>query len=92
MSTCDHEHPHYRIKSSLCRIFPKDKVTTKGNTFIVGDTPILYLPKFTQNLKENRMHVQVTPGKSKDWGLFLLTAWRYDLWDNFSGRVHLDYR
>lgn len=92
MTTCDKEHPHYRIQSRLSQIFPKDKVTTKAMTFRVANTPIAYLPKYTQNLKDDRMHVQVTPGKHKDWGAFILTAWRYDLLNNSNGRIHLDYR
>lgn len=91
-TTCDKDHPHYRIQSRLCSIFPEDKVTTKAMTFRVANTPIAYLPKYTQNLKDDRMHVQVTPGKSKDWGAFLLTAWRYDLLNKSNGRIHLDYR
>lgn len=92
MTTCDKEHPHYRLQSRRMEIFPDDKVTARAMTFRVANTPILYMPKFTQNLKDDRMHVQVTPGKSKDWGLFILTAWRYDLLNNSGGRVHLDYR
>lgn len=92
LTTCDKEHPHYRIQSRRLEIFPDDKVTAKAMTFRVANTPILYMPKFTQNLKDDRMHVQVTPGKSKDWGAFLFTAWRYDLLPNSGGRVHLDYR
>lgn len=92
MTTCDKDHPHYRIQSRRMEIFPDDKVTARAMTFRVANTPVLYLPKFTQNLKDDRMHVQVTPGKSKEWGLFILTAWRYDLLNNSSGRVHLDYR
>ena len=92
-TTCDHEgRPHYRIQSRLLELFPEDKVTTRAMTFRVANTPIMYLPKYTQNLKDDRMHVQVAPGKSKDWGLFILTAWRYDFLANSGGRIHLDYR
>ena len=92
MTTCDREHPHYRMQSRLSRILPQDKVTTKAMTFRVGDTPIMFMPKYTQNLKDDRMHVQVTPGKSRDWGLFILTAWRYDLLNNSGGRINFDLR
>src|SRR3989338_9016063 len=92
-TTCDHEgRPHYRIQSRLLELFPEDKVTTRAMTFRVANTPIMYMPKYTQNLKDDRMHVQVAPGKSKDWGLFILTAWRYDFLANSGGRIHLDYR
>ena len=92
-TTCDHEgHPHYRMQSRLLEMFPGDKVTARATTFRVANTPIIYLPKFTQNLKDDKMHVQVTPGKSRDWGLFILTAWRYDFLANSGGRINLDYR
>lgn len=92
-TTCDKDdHPHYRMQSRLLEMFPGDKVTARATTFRAANTPIIYLPKFTQNLKDDRMHVQVTPGKSKDWGLFILTSWRYDLLQNSGGRINLDYR
>lgn len=66
-TTCDHEgRPHYRMQSRLLEMFPGDKVTARATTFRVANTPIIYLPKFTQNLKDDKMHVQVTPGKSRD--------------------------
>ncbi|MEK7578373.1 MAG: LPS assembly protein LptD, partial [Patescibacteria group bacterium] len=92
ITTCDREHPHYRMQSRRLQIFPEDKVTAKAMTMRIGNTPILYMPKFTQNLKDDRMHVQVSAGKSKDWGAFILTAWRYDLLQNSGGRIHLDLR
>ena len=92
-TTCDKEdRPHYRIQSRLLQIFPEDRVTARAMTFRVANTPIVYMPKYTQNLKDDKMHVQVTPGKSKDWGLFLLTAWRYDLLSGSGGRINFDYR
>ncbi|MCX7661108.1 MAG: hypothetical protein N2Z79_00305, partial [Candidatus Omnitrophica bacterium] len=38
------------------------------------------------------MHIQISPGKSKDWGPYVLTATRYNLTDNINGRLYLDYR
>ncbi len=92
ITTCDKDHPHYRLQSRLIYIVPNEKVTIKAMTFRVANTPIIYFPKYSQNLKDDRMHVLVTPGNSKDWGLFLLTAWRYDLLPNSGGRINLDLR
>lgn len=92
MSTCSYDKPHYRIKSSRIKFFPGDKVQTQNNVMFIGDIPILYLPRYSHSLKDPAMHVQVMPGKNKDWGMYLLTAWRYNLTDNISGRVYLDYR
>jgi len=92
VTTCSLAHPHYRIQSKRINVFPKDKVQTKHDTFRLGDTPLLYLPSFSQSLKDPMMHVRVMPGKRKEWGAYMLTASRYSLSDSVSGRIYLDYR
>jgi len=92
MTSCSYDKPHYRMASSKIDMFPGDKIQTKNDTFYVNKVPLLYLPKYNRSLKDPFMHVQVTPGKRKDWGPYLLTATRYNLTDNISGRIYLDYR
>jgi hypothetical protein len=36
--------------------------------------------------------VTLLPGKDKDWGYFLLSAWRYEFHPCLKGILHLDYR
>ncbi len=91
-TTCNFDHPHYRIGSKQINIFPNDKIQTKGDAFYLGNSPLMYLPQFNHSLKDNQMHVQVLPGSRKDWGPYLLSAWRYNLTDNINGRAYLDYR
>ncbi len=92
ISTCSFDQPHYRIKSGKVNFFPNDKVQTKHDTFYVGQVPFFYLPRYNHSLKDPLMHVQLLPGKSKDWGPYLLSAWRYNLTDNANGRIYADYR
>ncbi len=92
ISTCSYAHPHYRLGARNIDIFPGDKVRTKSDTFYLGDTPLFYLPWFNRSLKDPSIHVQVNPGKDKDWGPYLLTATRYNLTDHASGRIYMDYR
>ena len=92
MSTCNYDNPHYRMKSRKIDFFPNDKVKTRANTLYVGRVPLFYLPKYNHSLKDPLMHVQLMPGKSKDWGPYLLTAWRYSLTENMKGRIYFDYR
>jgi len=92
VTTCSFDHPHYRIGSKQINIFPNDKIKTRGDTVYIGDVPTLYLPKFNHSLKDRMMHLEVMPGKRKDWGPYLLAAWRYNLTPNVDGRVYLDYR
>jgi hypothetical protein len=91
-TTCSFDRPHYRIKSRRITVFPGDKIRAEDNLLYIGKIPLLYLPKYNHSLKDPLMHVQVMPGKRKDWGPYLLTAWRYNLNPHLDGRVYLDYR
>ncbi|MBU1928412.1 MAG: LPS export ABC transporter periplasmic protein LptC [Candidatus Omnitrophica bacterium] len=91
-TTCSFDRPHYRIKSKKINIFPDDKIQTYKNIFFLHNAPLAYLSKYSQSLKEPLMHVQVVPGHGKKEGYFLLSAWRYQFSDNFSGRIYADYR
>lgn len=91
-TTCSLDKPHYRIKSKQINMFPKDKIQTKGDTFYLGNTPLLYLSQYNRSLKDPLMHVQFMPGKSRNWGPFLLSAWRFNLTEHINGRIYLDYR
>lgn len=91
-STCSYDNPHYRIQSREIRVFPGDKIQTRHNVFKIGGVPIFYLPWYNHSLKDPLMHVQVMPGKRKEWGGYVLTAWRYNLTDYMDGRIYLDYR
>jgi hypothetical protein len=92
LSTCNFDNPHYRIVTKRINFFLGDKVQTQESTFYVNRFPIVSLPRYNHSLNDKLMHVQVMPGRSKNWGPFLLTAWRYNLADNVSGRIYLDYR
>lgn len=95
MTTCDYDDPHFRFKAKKIDFFPDDKVRVKNIIFSAGtqkQLPLMYLPQFNKSLKDNLMKIQAMPGKSKDWGLFLLTAYRYEISDQLKGKVFLDYR
>lgn len=91
-TTCSFDKPHYRIASKEIRIFPEDKIQTKKDIFYLGEMPIFYLPRYNHSLKDPFMHVRFIPGKSKDWGPYLLSAWRYNINDFLTGRIYFDYR
>jgi LPS-assembly protein len=93
ITTCDLEHPHYRIESKLVRIYMGDKVIAHNIIFYVGNMPVFYLPYYIQPLRDTKkMNVTVIAGKGKDWGYYVLTATRFQLSDNLRGDLLLDYR
>jgi len=92
VTTCSFDKPHYRIGAKQVNMFPKDKIQTQGDTFFIGDAPILYLPRYNHSLKDSMMHFQVMPGKRSDWGGYLLSMYRQNLTPSLDARLYLDYR
>ncbi len=93
ITTCDLDKPHYRIKAERVKIYLGDKVVANNVVFLIGTVPVMFLPYYVQPLDENnKSHITVIPGQSKDWGYYALTAYRYYLDDKFRGDILLDYR
>jgi len=91
-TTCSFDHPHYRFTAKKIKLFPGDKIQSQGSTLYLGAVPLVYLPRLNYSMREALMHMQAEAGKSKDWGAYLLTNWRYNLTENVNARVYLDYR
>ena len=93
MTTCDLAKPHYRIHARTARVFLEDKVVMRHVIIYIFDVPMFYLPYYSYSLKpEQRPKVTVLPGKDKDWGFYVLSAWRYEFNRYLKGILHLDYR
>ena len=92
VTTCSFDHPHYRIKSKRVNVFPGDKIQTKTDEFLFGDIPVASIPYFNQTFKDPLMHVQVSPGHKKDWGYYMLSAWRVNLAENVNSQIYFDAR
>lgn len=91
-TTCGMDKPHYRVTSKRITIYPGDKIKSERDVVYIGKCPVAWLPFYNHSLKEPFMHVQLVPGHSKDWGYYLLSAWRYYFSDDLSGRIYADYR
>ncbi|MDZ4242607.1 MAG: LPS assembly protein LptD [Candidatus Omnitrophota bacterium] len=73
-------------------VYPGDKAQARNVRLLFGKTPFLFIPKYTQSLKDEKPRFMFTPGYDKDWGAFVLTQWRYYLADDVRGTIHVDYR
>jgi len=92
VTTCDLDKPHWRIQAKEIRIY-LDREVKAYNVFIyVGNIPIFYMPIYVQPLIEGWPEVTIVPGRTYDWGNYVLTAWRYYINKNSQGNIHLDYR
>jgi len=92
VTTCDLDEPHYRVQARQVKVYVEDKVVAKHILFYVGKVPVMYLPYYVQSLKDRKTHISVIPGEDKDWGYYVLTAYRYYLADWSRGDILLDYR
>ena len=92
MTTCDLAQPHYRMHAKTAKIILDDRVVMYNVIVYCFNIPLFYLPYYSYSLKPDRVKVTVIPGKDKDWGFFLLTAWRYEFSQQLKGILHLDYR
>ena len=92
ITTCDHDQPHFFIRARTMDIYPKDKLVARKVCMKVGGVPLLYIPKFSQDLTGKKPLFTFTPGYDKEWGMFLLTSMRYELNPNLKGFLHLDAR
>ncbi|RKY39770.1 MAG: hypothetical protein DRP75_01015 [Candidatus Omnitrophota bacterium] len=93
ITTCDPRHPHctnYKISSQKIEIKLKDRVRAKNVLLWIGKIPIFYLPFYSYSLKNNRPHIRVSGGHSKEWGTFVKTASRFNI-DDGEGYFLLDY-
>jgi len=91
VTTCDLEKPHYRLTSKSITIYPKVKIVGKNMLLRIGNTPVFYIPYYSHSLKDKSFPVELSPGKNKDWGYYVLTRWRYYLNEENRGKVHLDW-
>lgn len=92
VTTCDKEHPHYRVQSKQLKVYLGDKVTAHDILLFVGEAPIFYFPYYSHSLKDKHPGVTIIPGQNKNWGYFVLTSWRYYFNEDFRGRFLIDYR
>ncbi|MCX5700271.1 MAG: hypothetical protein NTZ63_01860 [Candidatus Omnitrophica bacterium] len=92
VTTCSFDRPHYKISSKQINIVPQESIQTRDNYFYLGGFPLLYIPRFNRILEDPLMHWSVVPGKSKEWGMYVLSVLRFNIANNLDGRFYLDYR
>ena len=52
----------------------------------------MYLPRYTQSLADRHPRYSLTPGYSKNFGFYVLNAWRYDFNEKVNSVFHADFR
>ncbi len=91
VTTCNLEKPHYRLVAKRIIVYPKRKIEAKSVTLYVGKIPIFYLPYYAQPINDKSFPVELSPGKSKDWGYYILSRYRYYFSNNNKGKILFDW-
>lgn len=92
VTTCDLENPHYKIHGNEIRIYPDDRVVIKNPVVILWNIPVLWMPRYTYPLKDERSRFSFSPGYKSDFGAFLYMAYNFYQTENIKGTTRLDIR
>lgn len=90
-TTHDSASPNFHIKAKEIDIYPDERVVFKGAKFYIGDTPVLYLPYFTQPF-DDELGYFFRPGYNTYWGAFLLNRYGFLIEDHTIAKADLDIR
>jgi lipopolysaccharide assembly outer membrane protein LptD (OstA) len=92
LSTCDLDQPHYRLKAKEAWVYPDDKIIAKDVVIYIGRLPVFRFPYYYHPFVQGRPKVQFIYGQEKDWGRFILSAWRFYIKDDTKFDIIVDYR
>ncbi|MFH0753411.1 MAG: LPS assembly protein LptD [Candidatus Omnitrophota bacterium] len=92
LTTSDFDDPEYRVKSRTIEVYPGNKAIARDNVMYFGGIPVMYWPKYTQDLSGKRPLFSVVPGYKREFGAFLLTSYHSKLTDRIDTTYHVDYR
>jgi len=89
-TTHDVQNPNFHLRAKELTAYPGDHVTMKNVKIYGGDTPMFWLPRFTQSLEENGL--TFSPGYQSRWGAFVLSQYTALHGDHTLARYKLDLR
>ncbi|UCC95537.1 MAG: LPS assembly protein LptD, partial [Candidatus Omnitrophota bacterium] len=69
----------------------QERIVAKNMILKAGQIPVLYIPYFSQSLKDKSFPIELIPGKNSEWGYHVLGRWRYNLNEEHKGKIHFDW-
>lgn len=74
VTTHDVQDPNYWIRADKVKVYPDDRVEFNDMKLYFGDTPVFWLPYFSQPL-DAELGYHFLPGARSSWGTFLLNRY-----------------
>ncbi len=81
VTTHDVEEPGFWLRADETTVYPEDKVTFSNLRLYLGDTPVFWLPYFSQPLDAD-LGYHFVPGSRSNWGFYLLNSYGIMLGDD----------
>lgn len=93
VTTCSNKYPHchYYVRAKKIDIVPGEYIKARGVVWYFGRVPVLYMPYWYRNLKED-FGFRFYPGYNSRMGAFLLSSYKYRMSPSFRAETHADYR
>ncbi len=89
-TTHDLQNPNFHMQARELTAIPGDNVQLRNVKIYGGNTPLFWLPKYTQSLQENGL--TFNPGYQSRWGAFILTQYTALHGDHTLARYKVDLR
>jgi LPS-assembly protein len=90
-TTHDSATPMFKVKAKSITIYPEDKVVMRNVKVYAGNTPVLWLPIFSQPL-DDELGYFFQPGYTSQWGAFLLNQYGVMHGDHTLAKYQVDLR
>jgi lipopolysaccharide assembly outer membrane protein LptD (OstA) len=94
MTTCSNKVDayHYKAKAKTVYIIPGNRMKAYHVTTYLGYLPVLYSPVWYHDLDDRSLGLYLRPGYRSSYGVYLLTAYRFQITTNLKATTHLDWR
>lgn len=92
LTTCDYDHPHYRLEAVRADIWPGERVVLYNVTLRFGNVPVFWFPMMAWSLKDRESPFEVAVGQESRAGFFILTEYRVSLNRHLQATLHVDGR
>ena len=90
-TSCLCEAPQYRIVARELHLTLNERIRAHGVWLYIGVMPLLYVPYYTQSLKDPRPPIIIRPGFDRSRGLWLMTTYNYYFSDRNFGSLQYDW-
>ncbi len=86
----DVKNPLFRIQAKTLRVEVGKSIDATGATVYLGNTPVMYLPKYHRDLRKHSAYWTMTPGYRSLYGAYLRSGFYFPLTTSIEPSVHLD--